>query len=118
LKTVLVIDDDESLRLLLRDEFCDRGFNVVTACDGEEGLVSFNEADVDLVILDLNLPKINGKEVLEHLKAKSPDIPVVIYTANPSMLFDTENLSHVEVILKSTNVDDLMDCSERLAHVF
>lgn len=117
MKTVLVIDDDESLRLLLRDEFTDRNFNVVTAGDGEEGLVSFNEENVDLVILVLNLPKINGREVLEHLKAQSPDIPVIIYTANPDMIFDTADLAHVEVILKSTDVEELMECSQKLAYV-
>lgn len=117
MKTVLVIDDDESLRLLLRDEFTDRNFNVVTASDGEEGLVSFNEETVDLVVLDLNLPKINGREVFEHLKAKSPNIPVIIYTANPDMIFDTQDLAHVEVILKSTDVEELMECSQKLAYV-
>lgn len=117
MKTVLVIDDDESLRLLLRDEFVDRNFNVVTAGDGEEGLVSFDEENIDLVILDLNLPKMNGKEVLEHLKSKSPEIPVIIYTANPDMIFSINELLHVEIIVKSTDVEELMERSLKLAHV-
>ncbi|WP_238320653.1 response regulator [Limisalsivibrio acetivorans] len=111
---MLVIDDDESLRLLLRDEFCDRNFNVITASDGEEGLVSFNEADVDIVVLDLNIPKILGEEVLQRLKAESPDVPIIIYTANPDMLFDTDDFMNVDVVFKSTDVDELMNRAERL----
>ena len=82
MKTLLVVDDDESIRLLLRDEFCDNGYNVVTAIDGEEGLVAFDEQNIDVVVLDLNMPKLTGEQVATKLKGKAPAVPIIIYTAN------------------------------------
>jgi len=117
LRTILLVDDDESIRLLLRDEFCDKGFNVLTAVDGEEGLISFGENDIDIIILDLDIPKVAGMEFIDRLKVTSPETPVIIYTANPHMVEDTSGLNKVSIVFKSSDVDDLVDSVLKFADV-
>lgn len=117
LKTLLVVDDDESIRLLLRDEFCDVGYNVVTAVDGEEGLVAFNEQNIDVVILDLDMPKLSGEEVAMQLYRQAPDVPVIIYTANPDRLESQIGLRYSSVVLKSCDLEELVNRVTELANV-
>lgn len=117
MKTLLVVDDDESIRLLLRDEFCDVGYNVVTAVDGEEGLVAFNEQNIDVVILDLDMPKLSGEEVAMQLYRQAPDVPVIIYTANPDRLESQIGLRYSSVVLKSCDLEELVNRVTELANV-
>ena len=117
MKTLLVVDDDESIRLLLRDEFCDCGFNVVTAIDGEEGLVAFNEQNVDLVILDLDMPKISGEEVALKLQQTAPDKPVIIYTGNPERLKNQIGIKYDAMVLKSCDLQELTERVKELVNV-
>ncbi|BAI81023.1 conserved hypothetical protein [Deferribacter desulfuricans SSM1] len=109
MKTVLVVDDDSSVRLLLRDELNDIGLNVITAVDGEEALISFDENQIDLVILDLNMPKLKGDKVLEVISNKS-DIPVIVYSANIDNYDGIEDLhSNLYLIEKSSDIEKLID---------
>ncbi|PLX71203.1 MAG: response regulator [Denitrovibrio sp.] len=108
MKTLLVVDDDESIRLLLRDEFCDNGYNVVTAIDGEEGLVAFDEQNIDVVVLDLNMPKLTGEEVAVRLKGLAPNVPVVIYTANPERIEKNNGANYDSLIYKSSDLEELV----------
>lgn len=117
MKTLLIVDDDESIRLLLRDEFCDSGYNVVTAVDGEEGLVAFNEQSIDVVVLDLDMPKLTGEEVAFQLQKTAPDVPVIIYTANPERLKEQIGLKYDSVVLKSCDLQVLVDKVTELANV-
>lgn len=114
MKTLLVVDDDESIRLLLRDEFCDNGYNVVTAIDGEEGLVAFDEQSIDVVVLDLNMPKVTGEQVAQKLKGKAPEVPVVIYTANPERL-EKQQVRYDSLVYKSSDLEELVAKVKKLA---
>ena len=119
MKTLLIVDDDEIIRLLLRDEFCDKDYNVVTAIDGEEALISFSEEDIDLVVLDLKMPKLDGNEVLNQIRKVDKDIPIILYTANPDSVNSiNENLNY-DVVVKSSDlsqivnaVDEKFQCSQ------
>jgi len=117
LKTLLVVDDDESIRLLLRDEFCDNGYNVVTAIDGEEGVVAFSEQHVDVVVLDLNMPKLTGEQVAKKLKNQAPGVPIIIYTANPERLEKDDDISYDSLVYKSSDLEELVDKVTKLAGV-
>jgi CheY-like chemotaxis protein len=79
-KKILLIEDDKFLRELMNKKLITLGYDVVTAADGESGLVMIKETKPDVVLLDLILPGINGFEVLEKAK-QDPDIaaiPIVI----------------------------------------
>jgi len=79
-KKILLIEDDKFLRELMNKKLLTLGFDVVSAADGESGLVMIKETKPDVVLLDLILPGINGFEVLEKAKQdpEIANIPVVI----------------------------------------
>jgi len=77
---ILAIDDEKNIRHLLRNELTPEGFEVVTARSGEEGLKILKEKSFHVVLLDIRLPKMDGIEVLRHLKQKSPHTEVIMIT--------------------------------------
>jgi DNA-binding response OmpR family regulator len=79
-RTILLVDDEDSVRKLLSFPLEKEGYRVIQAADGEEALERFAENDVDLVVLDLMLPKLDGLEVCRRLRARS-SVPIVMLTA-------------------------------------
>ena len=79
-KTILIIEDEIRIRFLLKDYLLSEGFSVIEACDGEEGLMAFKNNNVDLILLDIMMPKIDGLTVLENIRTVS-DIPIILLTA-------------------------------------
>ncbi len=79
--TILLIDDDPSLRRVTEYNLADKGFFVTTAGSGKEGLNMFKTSLPDLVVSDVKLGDMNGLDLLEQIKTISPDIPVIIITA-------------------------------------
>ena len=80
---VLVVDDSVVVRSVLAQHLTDRGYEAVHACDGEEALHVCEEQRPDVMLLDVNMPKLNGFEVCRLLKSEAPtsDIKVVMLTA-------------------------------------
>lgn len=76
--TILVIDDEAFVRETISDYLVDSGFNIIGAGDGEEGLELFRNENPDAVLVDLNMPKVDGFEVLTAVAAESPDIPIIV----------------------------------------
>ena len=85
--TILLVDDEDSVQKLLTYPLERDGFRVVSARDGEEALVRFAEEAVDLVVLDIMLPKLDGLEVCKRLRAES-SVPIIMLTARDDE-FDT-----------------------------
>lgn len=81
-KTVLVIDDDESLRRVVEFNLREEGHRVVTAVDGTAGWQTFQTDAVDLVVTDVRMPEMDGLELLTRVKAMQPDLPVIMLTAH------------------------------------
>jgi DNA-binding response OmpR family regulator len=81
-KKILVVEDEETLRKALVEYLEDEGFEVISAADGEEGVKMAKTKKVDLVLLDIILPKKDGYEVLEEIKNndKTEHIPVILLT--------------------------------------
>ncbi len=79
---ILIIEDDYFIRELYERQLKKRGYDVISAADGAEGLVKAAEVAPQLILLDIMLPKLNGLDLLGTLKAKpeTRDIPVVLLT--------------------------------------
>ena len=77
---VLVIDDDASIRAALKKVLAESGYRVVLAADGREGTRRLKEQECDLVVLDLDLPKISGWDILDLTAAGCSLLPVVVLT--------------------------------------
>lgn len=78
---VLVVEDDPRLRSLVRRELTTFGYDVAEAATGGDGLARTVEGGIDLVVLDLNLPDMDGLEVAERLRADGDGVPIVMLTA-------------------------------------
>ncbi len=79
---ILIIDDEPNVRLVFRTALASAGYTIVTAEDGEAGLRAVKESRPDLILLDLNMPILNGMEVLHRLRESGDLVPVVIVTAH------------------------------------
>ena len=84
-RTILVVDDEPTLRETLVDALEGEGFRVVSAADGREALTAFRSERPDLVLLDLMLPELSGIEVCRIIRAES-GVPIVMLTAKDSEL--------------------------------
>ena len=81
---LLLIEDDAALRLVLARQLEADGYRVDQAADGEDGLFQAREYPVDLAIVDLGLPKLNGLTVVQRLRAEGRTMPILILTARSS----------------------------------
>jgi CheY-like chemotaxis protein len=77
---ILVIDDEDSVRKILYQMLKAKGYQVVVASNGEEGIERFKEESFDLVFTDLGMPKMSGWEVGRALKEIDPKVPVALIT--------------------------------------
>ena len=80
-ETVLIVEDDATMLRGLKDNFEYEGYTVRTAADGEAGLTAALAADVNLIVLDIMLPKINGYEICRLVRAEGLDMPIIMLTA-------------------------------------
>ena len=92
-RTILVVDDEPTLRESLAEALDADGFRVVTAADGREALAQFREHRPELVVLDLMLPDIDGIEVCRRLR-KATDMPILMLTARDE---DVDKIIGLEV---------------------
>jgi DNA-binding NtrC family response regulator len=107
--TILLIDDDESLRRVTEFTLKEDGFTVITAADGRAAMETFSSSHVDLVVTDVRMPEMDGMELLSRLKAMHPDLPVVVLTAHGtiSAAVDAMKLGAADYLTKPFTRDQL-----------
>lgn len=106
-KRILLVDDEESIQLLYREEFEEEGFVVDSAYNGVDALAKFQENPPDLVILDINMPGMNGIEVLRQMKEFRKDLPVILSSAYQEYKQDFGTWASEAYVVKSANMDEL-----------
>jgi CheY-like chemotaxis protein len=77
---VLVIDDEQGIRSLLDTLLSRKGYDVVLADGGRKGLELFRRERPDVIVLDLNMPQMDGITVLQQVRSLNPDQPVIVLT--------------------------------------
>lgn len=90
--TILLVDDEESIRRVLARSLADDGYAVTTAPDGPSALQLFRQIPPDIVITDVKMPGISGLDLLETIKAERPDTEVIIITGHGDMQTAMESL--------------------------
>jgi DNA-binding response OmpR family regulator len=78
---ILIVDDDQNILRLYKEELEEEGYVVVTASNGQEALDQFDKESPDLVTLDILLPDIDGIKLLRQMKEKRPRMPIIMSTA-------------------------------------
>ncbi len=113
-KKLLLVDDEEAIQMVYREEFEGDGYQVISAMDGQSGLDKFKEENPDLVILDIQMPGLNGVEVLRQMKMLNPSVPVILSSAYQGFKRDLGTWASDEYVVKSGNLDDLKGTVRRL----
>jgi two-component system, NtrC family, response regulator PilR len=107
--TILVVDDEQSMRDFLKIFLSKEGYRVLTAENGEHALTRMEEGPVDLVITDIRMPGMGGLELLETIKETAPDLPVIMITAfaSPNDAVQAMKNGAYDYISKPFNVDEI-----------
>ena len=113
---ILIIDDETSLRQTLARILQRAGFEVTTAASGQEGLFLLGQHSFDLVYLDIRMPDVNGMEVLKRIHAALPELPVVLFTAQPDLNSALEALRQgaADYLLKPLQPGDIIQRTQTI----
>lgn len=110
--TVLLIEDEKSTRQVLSHFLAEAGYTVVQADDGQAGMEIFQRSpdDIDLIVLDVNMPRLSGDEALRRIRSIRPDVPAVVSTGSaPSVVAKClADLPVDEVFFKPYRVKNLI----------
>jgi CheY-like chemotaxis protein len=117
-RTILVVEDEADVLTLVARTLEFEGYHVLRATDGRAGLRLLAESHVDLVLLDLRLPELDGWEVLQQMK-NSPQlkaIPVAVLSASasPERQEEAMELGAAAFLIKPVNLDDLIKTVRRV----
>ncbi len=115
---VLVIDDDEEHRTLVRHMLVGEGHQVDEALDGAEGLRLFGKSPPDLVLTDINMPGLDGHEVITAIRVLHPEVPIIAVSgggaiAKDELLVKASALGAVEIIMKPFEFTQLVGAVKR-----
>ena len=119
---ILIAEDDEALARFVRQGLEAERYSVDVFSDGEQARAAATEFEYDVVILDLNLPKLDGVSVLRHLRSKKPSVPVLVLTQRTRVedrvqCLDTGADDYVPKHLSSTSLDILHIRSDLVAKI-
>jgi DNA-binding response OmpR family regulator len=109
-KKILCVEDDREAAALIAEDLVDRGFDVIIAHDGEEGLTAILQDQPDLVVCDVNLPLMSGFELAEHVAARAPNfdrLPFVFLTAMSDQRSQSEARKRGTYVAKPIDFDRL-----------
>lgn len=109
IRKVLIVDDDKIIREQLKKELQRNFFSCYEASNGREALEIFNHEDIDIVLLDVKLPDINGLEVLEKIKKKKPDCEIIVMTGFGTQEIAVQSLRRgaIDYIEKPIDIEEL-----------
>jgi len=95
-KTILCVDDNEQALSIRKVVLETRGYRVITCSGGKSALEAFEKGGVDLVVTDWTMPEMDGAELIERVKARSPQTPAILFSGR------------VKVYEKETRADDFL----------
>lgn len=117
---ILVVDDEDGFRELLRWELSSIGMNVQTAASGDEGVARLNERKFDVVVTDITMPKMDGLKLLAHVKATSPTTEVIVVTGFSAVETAVYAMREgaFDFVLKPYDMNHLMSRVKKAAETF
>jgi CheY-like chemotaxis protein len=113
---ILVIDDEEFILDTVREALTMNGYEVEVAADGQEGIQKFDDGSFDLVITDMQMPGLDGNNVVEHIRNSDRQFtPVIGFSGTPWLL---QKSDFDIVFVKPFSLQDLVDAIQHLSVIF
>ncbi len=109
MEKILLVEDEESLRLLYEEELKAEGYEVLAAGNGKEALRQLEKVRPDLIILDIVMPIMDGMEALGQIVGKKRDVPIIIHTSYPGYREDFMSWAADAYVAKSADLRELKD---------
>jgi two-component system response regulator (stage 0 sporulation protein F) len=104
---ILVVDDEEHIRLLYSEELSEAGYEVITAADGSRLIDRIEEEKPDLVVLDIKMIDYNGLDLLQEIRNKFYNLPVILCTAYDTFKEDIKAIAADFYVIKSFDLTEL-----------
>jgi DNA-binding response OmpR family regulator len=104
---ILVVDDEEHIRLLYSEELKEEGYDVITAEGGHQLLERIDQETPDLVVLDIKMVDYNGLDLLQDIRNKFYDLPVILSTAYDTFKEDMKSIAADFYVVKSFDLTEL-----------
>jgi DNA-binding NtrC family response regulator len=114
-RRILIVDDEVDLRVLLSEVLETAGYDVTVACDGLEAVAALERNAFDAALLDIQMPKMNGIQVLQHITKNYPETKSIVLTGYSDLRYATESRQYgaVEFISKPYTLEDVLGALER-----
>ena len=111
MKTILIVDDQKGIRLLLNEVFAREGYKVFQAGNGIEALDVIDSQSVDCVMLDMKIPGMNGIEILKKIRERNIQVPVFMMTAfeEDEIISEARELGMTKYFRKPFNILEVRD---------
>lgn len=113
-RRILVVDDEEPIRILYEHELQEEGYEVLLAADALQALEIVDNEAVDLIVLDIKMPGMNGIEAMQKIVGKKKDLPIIINSAYPHFRDSFMTWVAEEYVVKSSNLQELKDKIKQL----
>lgn len=113
-KRILVVDDEEPIRILYQKELEEEGYEVLLASNALEALEITDRESLDLIVLDIKMPGMNGIEAMQKIVGKKHNIPIIINSAYPHFKESFMTWVAEEYVVKSSNLQELKDKIKQL----
>ena len=107
MKTILVVDDEEPIRLLYQEELREAGYHVEVAADGHQALRMVQQRRPDLMTVDIKMPGMDGIDLVRRVREIHRDLPIIICTAYGDFKYDFGTWASDAYITKSADLGEL-----------
>jgi len=114
MKKIMVVDDEENIRFLYKEELEEDGFAVELAKNGEEALEKFSVIQLDLITLDIKMPGMGGIEVLKRIREKDKHLPIILCSAYSDYKQDFTTWASDAYVVKCADLTELKSIIRRL----
>jgi two-component system response regulator (stage 0 sporulation protein F) len=115
--TILVVDDEEHIRLLFKEELEDEGYTVDLASNGLEALEKLKRSTYNVVVLDIKMPGMDGIQALGEIKKTNKDLPVILCSAYGEFKQDFASWVSDGYVVKSADTSELKEMIKRILGV-
>lgn len=106
---ILIVDDEEGIRMLYSMELQDEGYDVITLPDGKNLLSTVEKEKPDCIVLDIKMRDFNGLDLLQQIRKKHYDLPVILNSAYSSFKVDLKAVAADYYVVKSSDLTELKE---------